>query len=78
LWIWHLVADIVGGKPGRRSKLAGALFAGRFLALLVFGYVIVETLNVQPAAAVFGLLASSAAVIVEILIELVQGPLRTR
>src|SRR4051794_30595053 len=48
LWIWDAVAKSLSGTPGRRSTLAGALFAGRFLALFAFGYVIVSYLDVSP------------------------------
>jgi fermentation-respiration switch protein FrsA (DUF1100 family) len=71
LWIWAAIASGLSGKPGRKSLVAGTLFAGRLLALFAFGYAIVKTLNVQPLAAIVGLLSASLAVIAEILFELV-------
>lgn len=70
LWIWHVIADALAGKQSKRTAVAGSLFAGRLLALFAFGYVIVRALNVQPLAAILGLLSASFAVIVEILVEL--------
>jgi hypothetical protein len=73
LWIWQMLAASLSGKPSRKSMIAGGLFAGRFLALFALGYVIVRALNVQPLAAILGLLVSSAAVVAEIVIELAAG-----
>lgn len=70
LWMWETIASGLSGRPSRKSLAAGAFFAGRFLALFAFGYVIVRALNVQPLAAIAGLLSASLAVIAEILVEL--------
>ena len=70
LWIWESIALAAGGTQNRRTTAAAFFFVGRFLALFAFGYVIVKALNIQPLAAILGLLTSSAAVIVEIFIEL--------
>jgi hypothetical protein len=73
LWIWHVIANGLAGQQSRKTAVAGVLFAGRILALFAFGYVIVRTLNVQPLAAILGLLSASFAVIVEILFELASS-----
>ena len=70
LWIWEMIANGLSGNPSKKSMVAGALFAGRLLALFAFGYVIVRALNVQPLAAIAGLLSASLGVIAEILFEL--------
>jgi hypothetical protein len=70
LWIWDAVAQSISGTPGKRSRLAGTLFAARFLALFAFGYVIVSYLDVSPFAAVVGLLTGAAAILAEIVFEL--------
>jgi hypothetical protein len=70
LWIWDSIAASLSGDSNRRTTTATAVFAGRFLALFAFGYVIVKSWHLQPLAAILGLLASSAAVVIEILIEL--------
>jgi hypothetical protein len=73
LWMWDMIASGLSGRQSGKSLAAGALFAGRFLALFAFGYVIVRALNVQPLAAVAGLLSASLAVIAEILFELASA-----
>lgn len=70
LWMWEAIANGLSGAKSKKSMAAGGLFAGRFLALFAFGYVIVRALNVQPLAAVVGLLSASFAVLAEILLEL--------
>ena len=70
LWIWETIANGLSGQPSKKTAVAGVLFAGRLLALFAFGYVIVRALNVQPLAAIAGLLSASLAVIAEILFEL--------
>ena len=75
LWMWEAIANGLAGAKSKKSVVAGGLFAGRFLALFAFGYVIVRALNVQPLAAIVGLLSASFAVLVEILLELAgAGP----
>jgi hypothetical protein len=70
LWIWEAIANGLAGAKSKKSVVAGGLFAGRLLALFAFGYVIVRALNVQPLAAIVGLLSASFAVVAEILLEL--------
>ncbi len=70
LWVWESIALAAGGAQNRRTMAAAGFFAGRLLALFAFGYVIVKALNIQPLPAILGLFASSAAVLLEILIEL--------
>jgi hypothetical protein len=70
LWMWEAIANGLGGGKSKKSAVAGGLFAGRFLALFAFGYVIVRTLNVQPLAAILGLLSASVAVVAEIVLQL--------
>jgi hypothetical protein len=70
LWMWEAIANGLAGGKTKKSVVAGGLFAGRLLALFAFGYVIVSALNVQPLAAIVGLLSASFAVLAEILLEL--------
>lgn len=70
LWLWHTITGRLSLKNERPSRFVGALFAGRLLALFALGYVILETLKVEPLAAILGLLTSALAVMAEILIEL--------
>ena len=65
-----MLVNVVGGaaKPG---ALAAVLIALRYLLIGCAIYVIVRFLGVTPAAVVWGLLAAFAAVILEILYELI-------
>ncbi|MEO8049943.1 MAG: hypothetical protein ABI833_05960 [Acidobacteriota bacterium] len=65
-----MLVNVIGGasKPG---PLAAVLIALRYLLIGCAIYVIVRFLGVTPAAVVWGLLAAFAAVILEILYELI-------
>ena len=65
-----MLVNVIGGaaKPG---ALAAVLIALRYLVIGCAIYVIVRFLGVTPAAVVWGLLAAFAAVILEILYELI-------
>ena len=78
LWIWERIALGISGSVDGKTKAAGVLFGGRFLALFAFGYVIVKTLSVDPFATLLGLFASSVAAVAEILIQLFSGWRLTR
>lgn len=76
LWLWHAVTE--GIKPAEKSsekpsRSSAPFFGLRILALFAIGYVMVKYLSVDPRAGVAGLFASSAAVLVEILLELAVG-----
>jgi ATP synthase I chain len=78
LWLFHWLARAI--EPGERSQKpwqAGA-FIGRYLILFTLGYVIVKGLNVNPLPVVFGLFASTAAVIFSSVADLVQNLFRPR
>lgn len=73
LWLWDWLAHMI--EPGRapqKSWQAG-LFVGRYLILLGGGYGIVKVLGVTPVAVVLGLLTSTAAVLIILIIEIAQG-----
>jgi ATP synthase I chain len=65
-----MLASAIGGtsKPG---PLAAVLIALRYVLIGTIIYVIVRFLGVTPAAVIWGLLAAFAAVILEILCELI-------
>jgi hypothetical protein len=65
-----MLATAIGGtsKPG---PLAAVLIALRYVLIGVIIYVIVRFLGVTPAAVIWGLRAAFAAVILEILCELI-------
>jgi hypothetical protein len=71
-WLHQLVAGIGPGgrKPGKRLLL---FFSARYLLLGLGGYVIVSVFGLSLAAAILGLLVAVAAVILEILYELIYA-----
>ncbi len=78
LWLFSwLAGGIAPGGGGRKPWQAGA-FATRYLLLFMGGYVIVKSLNVKPLAVIFGLFASTAAVLLWSIAELWQSRLGTR
>ncbi len=71
LWSFeHLSRIIAPGEDSRKPWQAGTYFI-RYVLLLGIGYVIVKTLNVSPFAVVLGLLASTAAVLLSLILELI-------
>src|SRR4051794_39622505 len=78
LWLFSWLARAI--EPGARQQKpweAGA-FIGRYLILFTFGYVIVKSLGVSPLPVVLGLFASTAAVLLSSMLELVGSALRSR
>jgi hypothetical protein len=76
LWLYEKLTrsiepDSAGGEP-KKPWQAGA-FIARFLLMILLGYAIVKTLNVNPLAAILGLLTSTAAVLTSTIIELLQS-----
>jgi hypothetical protein len=65
-----MLASAIGGTA-RPGPLAAVLIALRYVLIGVIIYVIVRFLGVTPAAVIWGLLAAFAAVILEILCELI-------
>jgi ATP synthase I chain len=72
LWLWHRVTMKLGPAPEPKKSGPSTLFlVARFLALFACGYVIVKTLDVNVMAAICGLFASAAAVVAEVVFELI-------
>jgi hypothetical protein len=78
LWLFNWLSGAIapGGRPRRNWQ--AALFVGRYLILFTFGYVIVKALGVNPLAVVWGLFASTAAVIIAAILELILNLLGNR
>ncbi len=73
LWLFEWLArSIAPGDAPRQPWKTGA-FVARYLVLFTFAYVIVKGLGVNALAVVLGLLASTAAVLLSSIIELVQS-----
>ena len=73
LWVFDKVSGAIAPGENTRKPWQAGLFIGRYAILLAVGYVIVKTLNVSPLAVVLGLLASTAAVLTSLILELVQS-----
>jgi hypothetical protein len=65
-----MLVNAIGGTA-RPGPVAAVLIALRYLLIGLIIYVIVRFLGVTPAAVIWGLLAAFAAVILEILCELI-------
>jgi len=69
-WSWRHVVDIIVPNPKKRSP---GLFVLRLLALIALAWVIIKVLGLNIAAAALGLLVSGAAVVLEIIYELIYA-----
>ena len=71
---FELLSGLAGimGASGSKQKGWGLLIAFRYAILGVAGYVIVRVLGITPVAVLAGLLAAFAAVLLEILYELIS------
>ena len=73
LWLFNWITGAIApGHAARKPWRAGA-FVLRYLILFAVGYVIVEALDVSPLPVVFGLFASTAAVMASATIDIVQS-----
>ena len=69
-WGWRIVTDALVANSKKRSP---AFFVLRLLALVAVAWVIIKFLGLNVAAAALGLLVSGAAVILEIIYELIYA-----
>jgi hypothetical protein len=69
-WGWRIVADALVPHSKQRSP---AFFVLRLLALVAVAWVIIKFLGLNVAAAALGLLVSGAAVVLEIIYELIYA-----
>ena len=71
LWVFNrLAAGLAPGEASKKPWQAGA-YIGRYLLFFAVGYVIVKALDVSPLPVVFGLFASTAAVLLSSVLELI-------
>lgn len=70
-WLKRLTESLGSTRVRRRSAI---FLASRYLVLGLIAYVILRYSSISLPAALAGLFVSTAAVIVEILFELVYGP----
>ena len=67
---WRRLVDAISPVPKQRSS---ALFVIRTIAIAVLAYVIIKFLGLSVRAALLGLLVSGAAVILELIYELIYA-----
>lgn len=75
LWLFNwLSRSIAPAKAGGQRRPWGAgLFIGRYVGFLLVLYATVKLLNVSPLPVLFGLLASTAAVLTISVIDILKG-----
>lgn len=78
LWLFNWLARALGPGSTSRKPWQASAFVARYLILFTAGYVIVKALGVNPLAVVLGLFASTAAVLLSSVIELLQSFLGKR
>ena len=67
-WGWRHLVDALTPEPKKRSSFS---FALRILLLIALAYAIIRFLGLNVAAAASGLLVSAAAVLLELIFELI-------
>jgi ATP synthase I chain len=70
LWLFNRLASGIGPGEGSKKPWQAGAFAARYLIFFAAGYVIVRALDVSPLPVVFGLFASTAAVLLSSVLEL--------
>ena len=70
LWLFNRLAVAIGPGEGSRKPWRAGAFVGRYVIFFLVGYVIVRALDVSPLPVVFGLFASTAAVLLSSVLEL--------
>ncbi|GEM_PF-1789714 len=73
LWLFTWLTRTISPGHSSRRRWPTSLYISRFLVLFLTGYGIVKLLGVSPLSIVLGLLASTFAVLVSIIIELIQS-----
>ncbi len=72
LFLFGYLTRALSTVPGESKPWGARAFISRYLLLFAGGYAIVKVLGVSPLPVVVGMLASTAAVIVSIIIELFE------
>jgi hypothetical protein len=69
-WGWQRVVDSLGPSPSKRGRW---FFVLRLIALVCLAWVIIKYLQLNVAAAAIGLLVSGAAVVLELIYEMIYA-----
>lgn len=72
LWLFNWLSRAMSPGDAPRKPWQSGAFVGRYLVLFTIGYVIVKGLGVSPLPVVFGLFASTAAVLALATVEIIQ------
>jgi predicted outer membrane lipoprotein len=72
LWIFERLTHWIAPIDAPRKRWEAGIFVIRYILLLGIGYVIVNTLGVNPFAFIVGLFANAAAVLTSLIWELSQ------
>jgi hypothetical protein len=78
LWLFNWLAHSMASRENGKKPWQAGAFVGRYIILFTLGYVIVKGLGVNPLPVVFGLFASTAAVLFSSAVEIVQSLFGTR
>jgi hypothetical protein len=73
LWLFNWLSRVIAPGPRTRRPWEAGAFVGRYLILFLVGYATVKTLDVNPLPVIFGLFASTAAVLTALVIEFIEN-----
>lgn len=73
LWLFNWLSRSIAPGDRRHKPWGAGLFIGRYAGFLLVGYATVKTLNVSPLPVLFGLLASTAAVLAISVVDLIRS-----
>ncbi len=80
LWMWNWLVHSLSryatnqhSTENKKPSWQAGSFIGRYVILLGLGYVIVRALDVSPLAIISGLLASTAAVLISLVVEIISS-----
>jgi len=69
-WLFDRLSRRIAPGPGNAKPWEAGAFITRYIVLLGIGYAIVKALNVSPLAVILGLLASTAAVLASLVVDI--------
>ncbi len=72
LFLFGYLSRAISPSPGESKPWQARAFISRYVLMFAAGYVIVKALGVNPLAVIVGLLASTAAAVTSIIIELFE------
>ena len=70
-WRWQQIVEALG--PGQKNRRSSWFFVVRIIVFAALAYVIIKFLGLNVAVAVSGFLVSGAAVILELIYELIYA-----